>query len=322
VPLAAGLSTLVTAGVLAALGSTVLGGVFGPGPGVVWAVAGGVLGTVLVDARAAALLVRDDWDAYVALRFAQPVCYLLGCVGAALLSQVWPAASVELFLAAYVLSLWLPALGVGGRPDWAPRRPTWAQLKTLLAFAGAYHAGSVLYFVSLRIDLMTMPLRFSAAELGVYAAAASAGQLAALLGSASLIRGLTGRAGDGIDRTGLVLAVGVSVGAAAAVGWLLPLFYGSAFAAAVLPARILCLGGVMAYLVQTLNGRLAGGGRPAATVPVNLVNVVGFLALLPFTHTLAGVALANVASTGAALAVASSLARHNRKVVQASCASG
>ena len=55
-----------------------------------------------------------------------------------------------------------------------------------------------------------MPLRFTDAELGVYAVAASAGQMATLLGSASLIRGLTGRAGDRIDLKVLVLTDGSS----------------------------------------------------------------------------------------------------------------
>jgi O-antigen/teichoic acid export membrane protein len=270
-----------------------------------------VLGTVLVDARAATLLVADRWRPYVLLRGAQPVVYLAGCAVAFAVPGLGDATRVGVFALALVASVWLPALALGGAAGPRLRRPDRVHVRALAGFGAKYHAGLVLHFLNSRIDLLAMPLLFSAAQVGVYAVATSAGQIVALLGSASLIRGLAGRTvrGRRVDRAGRVLAVAVAAGSGGLSTWLIPLFFGEAFAGAVRPAQLLCVGGVLMYVLQGLNGKLAGDGSPQATILVNAVGTVSFMILLVFARTIDGVAVANVVSTALALACAWWLSR-------------
>jgi hypothetical protein len=63
------------------------------------------------------------------------------------------------------------------------------------------------------------------------------------------------------------------------------------------------------YVLQGLNGKLAGDGSPQATILVNAVGTVSFMILLVFARTIDGVAVANVVSTALALACAWWLSR-------------
>lgn len=314
VPMAAGLSALLSAGALAAVLSVAVGRSVLDGAVFVAALPVAVFGTVAVDARAATLLARGDWRSYVLLRIGQPVTYLLGCALTAVSAPEEHA--VVGFVLALCVSGWLPALLVGGLPRLRVRRPDGAQLRVLFAFAGAYHLGSVLSVLNTRFDVLAMSVRFTAAEVGVYAVAASAGQVVALLGSAGLMRGLAGRVGPAgrIDRAGLALAALLAVSVAAAAGWLVPAVFGDAFAGAVWPARILCLSGLLVYLTQALNGQLAGSGRPWATVAVNGAGTLTFAALLPFADTIVEVAVVNVTAAAGAAATALYLAIRLKKV--------
>lgn len=313
-PLAAGLSTLLSAGFLTAVGSVLLVGSLLNSPILRVAMPVAVLGTVAFDARAATLLVQNRWQTYAALRFAQPVLYLMGCAAAAGLAMVRPALAIGAFGVALCVSLWLPALLIGGLPRLVFRRLRAAQSRTLFAFAGAYHVGSVLYFINLRADVMMMPLRFSSADVGIYAVAAATGQLVVLLGSANLIRGLAGERHPArlVDRAGLSIAVVLAGSIAAAAGWMVPLLYGPTFTDVPLPARLLCVSGVLLYVSQGLNGRLAGSGRPWATALVNGIGVLTFVVLFPWADTVVEMACANVTSTAASLFAAWWLSRHSR----------
>ncbi len=317
IPLAAGLTVLLTAGTVAALLGTLVSVPLMDHGLLRAAMFATVLGTVAVEARTAALLISDQWRQFVALRFAQPAVYLAGCATVAALATVFPSLGVDAFLGALCVSLWLPALFVGGLPRWRPRLPTIRQLRTMFAFAGAYHLGAVLNLLSLRVDVLAMPLRFGLTEIGIYAVACSAGYIVAPLASAGLIRNLAGRAGQPgragpIDLPGLAIATALAASVAVLIGWLIPLVYGPAFAAAIAPAQVLCLGGVLRYVTQGINGQLAGQGRPGATALVNGVAVVTFLALFPRCDTLVELAAAGVASAVTALCVAWYLIRPGR----------
>jgi O-antigen/teichoic acid export membrane protein len=312
VPIAAGLTVLLSAGGLAAAVSAVVGGLFVDGLALRVAMVVAVLGTVAFDARAAFLIVAERWRSYCVLRFAQPVLYLVGCAVAAAVAGVAPELGVGAFLVAACAGLILPALVIGGLPRVAFRWPHRRQLVAVLGFAGAYHVGNVFYWVGSRIDVMSMPWRFDDGAIGVYAVATSAGQVMALLGAVGALRGLTGQVRPrGVDRGGLALAVIAASLMAAAAGWLLPLVYGSAFVDAVVPARILCLGGVMVYLTQVLNGQLAGAGRAWACASVNLLGLLAFVAGLPWATTIVEVAVAKVVSIAVALLSAWWLARRH-----------
>ncbi|MEO3816054.1 hypothetical protein [Plantactinospora sp. B24E8] len=282
-----------------------------------------VLGTVTFDVRATLLLLAGRWQRYAVLRLTQPVAYLCGVAVVVLLATWRPALAVPGFIVAFCASLWLPTLLVGGllrrgrsavprpRRTAADRSRPWP----LFRFALTYHVGSVLYLLGSRVDLLLMPIYFTAGEIGSYAVAASAGQLVGLLGSANLLRGLTGRrpAAAGPDRAGLALALTITAGVALSVGWLLPLAYGGAFVGAVPLARILCLRGFLVYLTQGLIGRLTASGLAWANATVNLTGVLVFLALFPFATTLTGYVLAAVTSSAAAWLYAWWLSRRHRR---------
>jgi O-antigen/teichoic acid export membrane protein len=302
VPIAAGLTVLLSTGALAAIVAGLVGGLFVDGLALRVAMVVSVLGTVAFDARAAFLIVAERWRSYCVLRFAQPVLYLVGCAVAAGVAGAAAEHGVNAFLVAACVGLIVPALVIGGLPRVAFRWPGRGQLAALLGFAGAYHIGNVFYWLGSRIDVMSMPWRFDHGAIGVYAVATSAGHVMALLGAIGQLRGLTGQVRPrGLDRGGLALAVAAAGLMAAVAGWLLPLVYGSAFVDAVTPARILCAGGVLVYLTQVLNGQLAGGGRAWAFASVNLLGLVTFVAVLPWATTIVQVALAKVAASAVAL---------------------
>lgn len=317
VPVGAGLSALLVAGLLAALTSILVSGLLEGSPMLRAALFVCVLGTVAVDARAATLLHQDRWQTYAALRFAQPLTYFGGCCVAAALTAHRPELGIGAFIVASCASLWLPAIFIGGAPRPTVRWPSIAHVRALFAFAGAYHVGSVLYFVSIRIDIMMMSIRFTDSDVGIYAVASSAGQMVALLGSVSLVRGLTGRTGGAnrLDRTGLAVAAGVAAMIAATVGLLVPIAYGSEFVAATLPAQILCAGGLLVYVTQGLNGQLAGAGRPWDTALVNVGGAATFVVLIPWMKTIYEVAAASATSSAVALSLAFFLIRRQPRAV-------
>ncbi len=281
-----------------------------------------VLGSVATDARAAALLTSDRWQAYALLRFSQPVIYLSGSALAAALTTSHPEAVVPAVVLALGTSVWLPALVIGGLPRLRASWPQPPDVREIYSFASAYHVGSVLFVVGSRIDLIVMPFLFTTRDIGSYSVASSAGQFVMLVGSANLMRALTGRVypGRSVDRGGLAFVTLLATSIAASAEWIIPFMYGSAFGNVTVPTQLMCLVGVVVYVRQGLNGLLAGVGRPWATSIVNGSGPLTFVALLPIAETLSEVAAVSVASACVSLAMAWWLRRRtDRSVGRHSC---
>lgn len=263
-----------------------------------------LLGTIACDAKAAQLLVAERWRSFALLRFMQPAVYLIGCS----LSAAWVKsqdAAFDFIVLALCLSVVGPALLVGGRLKLQIRGRYNIDFRELASFAGGYHVGSVLSFLSTRIDVMAVSLLFGLREVGLYAVASSVGQLAMVFGSASLIRGITGKSGSsGIDRLGLI-AVSTMTGLIVIGAPLLVVAaYGEPFAPAASPARYLCLAGLMLYIRQGMNGWLAGAGKSWDTAIANGAGVAVFVAFVALADSMEALAvlttLSAAVSTGTA----------------------
>ncbi|MFY1631806.1 hypothetical protein ACN27F_00770 [Solwaraspora sp. WMMB335] len=306
VPPAVGLTVLGLLGVASVPLALGVGAVVVDGPWLVVMFAAVTCGNVAVDMRAADLVARRRWSGLVRMRLLQPLLYLGGCLAAAATTAIWPAYGISLFVAAVGVSVWLPPLLVGG---WRRIRPVWptrGQSRRLVGFAGGYHLGAVLHLVNLRIDLLLLPSAFALPQVGVYAVATAAGNIVGVLGSAGLLRGLTGRAPGNrvIDGTGLGLSSLLAAVVAGSAPWSVPLAFGSGFVAAVPAAQLLCLAGVLVAVRHGVNGRLAGQHRPWATAAVNGCALLVFLAVFPFCRTVTEVASATVLASAVSLALA------------------
>ncbi|BFU42441.1 lipopolysaccharide biosynthesis protein [Krasilnikovia sp. MM14-A1004] len=314
-PVASGLLVLLFLGGIVAIGSVFGSAEILASPVMRVALAVAVLGTVAFDARAAHLLVHDRWREFALLRFAQPATYLVGSLCAAALTAWHAAAGVHLFVVALCLSLWAPAVFVGGLPRPRIVVPRKVEMRPMFAFAGGYHVGSVLSYLSSRIDLMVVSVYFSAADVGLYSVASTMGQLAMMFGSANLIRGITGKlkSTDHVDRGGLAAAGLLTLVVAGGATWLLTHVYGPEFTAGGGLARWLCLGGLLFYLRHGFNGQLTGVGKPWATAAANGIGVAGFLVFLPLMRTTTEVAVVSVAATALSTAVAYLLLRHHTR---------
>ena len=190
--------------------------------------------------------------------------------------------------------------GAGFRPDLALARKVWG-------FGMRGEVGSVLLLVNLRLDFLIVEGVAGPAALGIYAVASKYAELLRVPSDAALWVlyphfARDDRAATATNPRATMRRVGISVAAGAAPLALLsplviPFAYGSAFAAAVVPACILLVGLAGEGLAAVAVGYLYGRGRPglasAATGAGVVVTVVLDILLIPHL----GVTGAAVAST-------------------------
>lgn len=271
------------------------------------------LGTVAADAMSAMALVRDDWRSYTWLRVAQPSLYLGGAVGVALWAQMMGADSAPMFGLALVGSIAGPTLLWGKRLLIPAARTKRSVVRVLAGYAVRYHPGSVLQLVNSRIDLLILPFLFGLSSVGIYAVAVSAGQLIALLGSASLMRALTGSVRL-IDPKGFAFAASLALVVCLSAPAAVPMVFGASFEPAVRPAQVLAASGLCVYVLQGACGALAARGFPLRSATAQAVgtlsSVVGFSLL---ADTLVQVALVNLFSAALAMTTAGVLLHHGQR---------
>lgn len=267
------------------------------------------VGTMLMDYAGAAALLRSNWTQYSLVRVAQPAAYLVGASTVAVLSTFHEIDRTRLFGAALAVSVAVPTAFLAAR-HWVPPAAAGKEaVRHVAKYALSYHPGSLLQFLSSRVDLLVLPYLFDLESVGLYAVAISAGQLVALLGSAALMRGLTGHS-SGVDVRGFVLAAGLAALVIVVAPFLVPVIFGEAFEASVRPAQVLCLSGLAVYLLQGITGRLAVEGRPLHAAGAHLLGVLTSLVLLiNFAQDLITVAIVNLASTCLALSAGAILLR-------------
>ncbi|MFF4127307.1 lipopolysaccharide biosynthesis protein [Microbispora rosea] len=141
-----------------------------------------------------------------------------------------------------------------------------------LSLSGRYHAGHVAFILLLNVDVLLLDAMDSAAVVGVYTVAGTLMGLARIPAEAItqvvLPQQAVGCADEAGHITARTLRVTLVVSAvfiglvAAAAPWMVPLVYGHAFAASVVPLLVLAPGAVALTLMRPAEQYLVRLGRP------------------------------------------------------------
>lgn len=237
---------------------------------------------------------------FIAWRIGQPAVYFIvvGGVGVLRLEGALGSSAALNLIALGVLAsvvaplgfMFLPSLRLSSGPfsKRAARR--------LLRYGLAAQTANILTYLNGQLDLLTLTLISTSSAVGIYAVGASTGQLVVLLGSAAIIRGLTGEAGKGRDRLGVVASILIALIVISVAPFVVPALFGSAFRQGVRIAQILAIGSVFNYLLQVESGQLLGRNRPWQATIAQGVGVIVFAGMLVPFHTLQGVAWSSVIS--------------------------
>jgi O-antigen/teichoic acid export membrane protein len=176
-------------------------------------------------------------------------------------------------------------------------RPSLQLTRRVAAYGLRAQVGGLLSQLNLRLDFVLLNLITGPAVLGVYAIASKWAELIKILGMALTYVLYPQFAREGRDRAGVkarrlipragLLTVGAAVPLWLAAGFVIPAFYGSAFGAAITPARIILLGLALEGVAGVITAYLYGVGRPglnswamgaglAATVVLDIVLIPPF----------------------------------------------
>jgi O-antigen/teichoic acid export membrane protein len=256
---------------------------------------------------------RQRQGLYVILRLAQPSLYLASAVFLAVAFAGLGVHTRTRFIAiGTVVAVVLPVLLFTGRVHVRATKEDIARFRgPLVSFAVRAQVANALQYVNARLDVLTLSFLVSSSSLGVYAVGASLGQSVVLLGSAGVIRGITGKA-TRADLRGLALTSTFAAAVMLLAPFLIPRIFGEEFENATAVAQILCVGGVLNYALQGLAGRLLGQGRAIAVAVAQAAGLPAFAAGIAISRTLEGVAWASNASFAISLVVALVLVRRSK----------
>lgn len=275
------------------------------------ALCAGLAASARFELRLGWLLARANMRAYAGFRMIQPSAYLLITVAIVGLSR---SQSYETRTAALALGLVLSLLApvVCAHLAWGRRQGEgrWP-MRSLVSFAAPAQLGAGLQFLNGRLDLLLLPFVASTREVGLYAVAASAGQLIVFLGSAALVRGIVGEPGTA-DVIGLATVALSALALVLIAPIIVPLVFGEPFRPAIGAARILIVGGVFGFGLQDISGRLLGQGRAWQLSLVQGLGAGSFLLGLTFASTIRDVALANAGSYVVAVVAGLLVLSHSR----------
>ena len=176
-------------------------------------------------------------------------------------------------------------------------RPSLQLTRRVAAYGLRAQVGGLISQLNLRLDYILLSVLTGPAVLGVYAIASKWAELIKILGMALTYVLYPQYARDGraraaakarwlIPRAGLLTA-GAAVPLWLTAGFVIPAFYGSAFGAAITPARIILLGLALEGVAGVITAFLYGVGRPglnswamaaglAATVVLDLLLIPPF----------------------------------------------
>jgi O-antigen/teichoic acid export membrane protein len=186
-------------------------------------------------------------------------------------------------------------------------RPSRQLSRTIISYGMRAQVGGVISLMNLRLDFILLSLLTGPALLGVYAVASKFAELVHVLGL-SLTYVLyprfarEGRAEATASARKLIPKAGLLTAAAVVPLWLsagfvIPHFYGSAFAPAIVPAQIILLGLTLDGVGGVITAFLYGTGRPglnswAMGVGLAATLALDFVLIPPYGATGAAVASA------------------------------
>jgi O-antigen/teichoic acid export membrane protein len=253
-------------------------------------------------------------EQYLRLRLAQPAAFLLliGTVAAAGQNASFQS-EVRAMGAAVFVSVAVPILVSYWRNNPGPNDIKKSLRAKLLWFAASAQLATFLQYLNARLDVLLLPLAVSPSQVGIYAIAAAPAQTIVYMGSAGVFRALI-REGPRRDVRALAAVAAIALTWCLLAPRVIVLLFGSSFAAAALPARVLAIGSIFGFALQQVSGRLLGSGRNGSLAAAQGFGAAVFIVGFTVANTLAGVALANAVSYVVSLALAETLdARNQRK---------
>jgi len=250
---------------------------------------------------------NDDLPASNAIIFLEQLMFLpaYACVSAAGAGEVGAVVGGLLLADAATASLaWTRLLARGFFR--AAARPSFSLGRRIASFGLRGQVGGVMSLLNLRLDFILLSVLAGPAVVGVYAIASKFAELTRILGMAfqyvfypkfareSRLEA-TQNARRLMLRAGVVSSVAI-VPLWVSAGFVIPAFYGSDFAAAVSPARIILVGLVFDGVASVLIAFLYGIGRPglgSAGIGVGLLTTVVLDLLLIPNYGAVGAAVAS-----------------------------
>jgi len=262
----------------------------------------GTLATTQYELIAGWFLATDRSADFILFRLSQPALYLLACA-VALLTCRHAAYDTRLNVLAILTTVALVLPVVVGFVVTRITTTTRVRLRQLLRFALATQAANAMQYLNSRLDVLALSILSTHREVGLYAVGVAVGQSTVALGSAGIIRGITGKA-DRIDLIGVLATSALGLVVASASPVLIPLIFGQSFVPSIRIAQIIALGGAANYALQSSSGRLLGLGDPFGMAFAEFAGVVAFAAGIAVSHELEIVAMASVLSYAVSFVVA------------------
>jgi O-antigen/teichoic acid export membrane protein len=250
------------------------------------------------------------WNAWRAAPFAVTA---VGLVVLALTGRLTLASAFAVSFAGNIA----PALLLVSRL-WAsrPPRPSWATFRLMFPYAWRTATASSANSLTARLDQVVLAGAVAPAQLGLYAVAVTASSASNPL-TAGISLALFGNLREDVEagrrsarfRRSVIATALVSTATAVVIGILAPLLlrvaFGSGFAAAATPLRILLAGQVALDLVNAVSTGLYAEGRPGeasrAAVLGGIMTVGGLILLVP-RWGITGAAAVTTAANGGQLA--------------------
>ena len=204
-------------------------------------------------------------------------------------------------------------------------RPTWPMLRESVHFGSRAWVGSIARFLNFRVDQIVVVFIASEATLGIYAVAVNCSELLFYVPGAVawvLVPFVARPEEDHTPRRtlhvarGVILLTGVSIVVAALAGpWLLPILFGPAFQASVMPFLLLLPGAFGFVFMAIFSSGLIAASSPGrsslgALVSVPVMVSLDFALIPPFGASGAAAAASVGLIAGGVAALAAYRSRH------------
>ena len=249
------------------------------------------------------LLARRWRERFTAWRFVQPVFYLLTTVAVALAFRNAGLYTRTLAIGAgAAASVAIPVLIAC---IFLPRRPfaKTDHIGAFLRFGVAAQTGNLLQYLNGRLDILALSFLVTPRSVGYYVVGAGVAQATLLLGTAGVVRAMTGETARW-DGVGIAIACALAAVVAVISPFAIPWIFGADFRPSVPIAQILALGGPVNYGLQVACGRLLAANRPWEVAVAQGAGVVFFGSIIVAAPTVRGAAWASVLSYAVSFVIA------------------
>ena len=262
----------------------------------------GAVATSFGEIGAGWLLAQQKMGWFVLYRASQPLLYMLSVVISALFFRGHSyAIRLDAMAVSVVFSLVVPVVIVQLR---APtRQKERIDGRKIRSFAAITQLSNAMQYVNSRLDILCLSVFSTPERVGVYAVGLAAGQAAVMLGTAGIVRGITGSARS-MDRNGVVWTLLLGLVIAALSPFIIPWVFGVAFEPSVHVAQIIGIGASVNYALQSTCGRLLGAGKPSYVAIAEGAGAAAFGVGIAISLNLEVIALADVGSYAVSLVLA------------------